>query len=364
MPIPAVRVVNAATKEERLVCVVDGQAYYCSTGKNSGMPGLWLPFEGVDIQIFSKPEVANFQNASFQSFFPSTLRAAIEDLQEFALIEGEYEDKHKDEAEAEKEAACPADHWGRFKSMECLYVSCLLSNQSKYPELRKQMQKYVGAENLPDRENLIASVDSAQEMIVIDGGQAWVYQLNQWLKDNEAALDHLPVSQQEDDQEMRRLLEERKGKHGEKESRTYTGSAIVSNYPETITVAFETYVTRIRNDYRSSLQEAAPPLETIIVDATYNNTINPMHSTAPASLELVSQHRDEISHEQVLEQNQRTQRSSCLSSITRAFGLSPRDATVRQEASSTEGRKRWCPPLPRFLRNRKESEASLTVPRL
>ena len=29
---------------QRKICVIDGQAFYCSTGKNSGQPGKWFPF--------------------------------------------------------------------------------------------------------------------------------------------------------------------------------------------------------------------------------------------------------------------------------------------------------------------------------
>lgn len=328
MPIVTVRVIvtNNTSREERLVCVVDGQAYYCSSGGNSQMQGLWFPFEGVEQgQQFAKPEIATGRDdvsLPFKACFPSALREAIGRLNTDAVSQMGEINRH---------------HWGRFKSMECLYVSCLLS--PKYAELRRTMQDYVGVDSFLAKEKLDIDLhpDSKDEIVL--SNESGRFELNAWLN-NHGVVERLPASQQEEVELMARLEHE----SSRAEDRPSAANASISDYPAIATSDFKTYVARIRNEYSSSVQQVT----------AHDATINPMH---PRS---AHQRRGEIQQEGAASPRP----SSCFSSIKQAFGLAPRDAMIRQETSSARSRWSWGLPtsirLPSFSFRRNESDANST----
>lgn len=94
------------------------------------MEGVWLPFEGFqqptqgDSGMLQKPEIAHTpERAGHQrinSVFPPEIAAWL----------------RKNEPQK----------WGRFKSMECLYVSYLLSGDKMDTELRQTIESYIPVE--------------------------------------------------------------------------------------------------------------------------------------------------------------------------------------------------------------------------
>lgn len=127
MPINTFRVSNQ--EGVRQICVIDGQPYYQSTGTNSQMAGVWLPFErfgppnartGVMHKPYSDPELSN---PHIQHYFPPIIVEAFIDHYGYD------------------------SSWKRFKNMECLYMTCLLTEEHN-PRLpiaiRNAVKLYIG----------------------------------------------------------------------------------------------------------------------------------------------------------------------------------------------------------------------------
>lgn len=117
----------------RCACVVDGQAFYCSSGTSSGLSGAWLPLKKFGLGdpasgLVEKPDVAyNIRNEDIREYFPDNVANALQ--------------QWHDENPAE-------NNWGRFGDMKCLLISCMLSNESTIPAtIRRAVIDYVGEHN-------------------------------------------------------------------------------------------------------------------------------------------------------------------------------------------------------------------------
>lgn len=127
MPVNTFRISNQ--EGERQICVIDGQPYYKSTGTNSQMAGVWLPFErfgppnkrtGMMHKPYSDPELSN---PRIEHYFPPTIVEAFIDHYGYDTS------------------------WKRFKNMECLYMSCLLTDENNLHlpiAIRNAVKQYIG----------------------------------------------------------------------------------------------------------------------------------------------------------------------------------------------------------------------------
>ncbi len=114
MPFPKLTIIDGDAQRD--ICVIDGQPYYCSSGNNSDMAGVWLPFEGFDLPIsnlvplYSKPYATGDAN-NIDTHFPLTTAVPLQawaSAQPGGLVHSEH-------------------YWGRYKNIKCLYTSCLLT---------------------------------------------------------------------------------------------------------------------------------------------------------------------------------------------------------------------------------------------
>lgn len=116
----------------RRICVVNGQAFYQSSGTSSNMARVWLPFRGVTDESFAhvlgmiqKPLVTHKRRAKIGDYFPAEVAAAIK----------EYGNHPKD--------------WGRFQNMSCLIISCMLSPEAIPAPIKEAVLKYIEPNTLP-----------------------------------------------------------------------------------------------------------------------------------------------------------------------------------------------------------------------
>lgn len=117
----------------RRMCVVNGQAFYQSSGTSSDLPGTWLPFNGVLDDHFSsfvgmiqKPHVSNNPRAKINNYFPPEVAEAIKF----------YMPRSKE--------------WGRFQNMSSLIISCILSPEDAIPpNIKAAVLKYIEPNTLP-----------------------------------------------------------------------------------------------------------------------------------------------------------------------------------------------------------------------
>jgi len=155
----------------RKACVIAGQAYYQSSGESSNTPGVWYPFEGVDDETvtggnprfwFKKPYFDRYANENHH--FPLAISMAMD---------------------------MEAD-WKRHKSMECLYVSCLLSGDRFSPQLRNTLHNYINKDHLLFSLDQIIQLDDPE----IDDPERFfhlssdVTAINAWLTQQGANLDN------------------------------------------------------------------------------------------------------------------------------------------------------------------------------
>lgn len=118
----------------RYACVVDGQAFYCSSGTSSGLNGAWLPFKKFGPEIpcvtgrIHKPDIAySSDGENIRKYFPPGVANALEQWHE--------EDPGH-------------NNWGRFGDMKCLLISCMLSDGATVPaNIRRAVIDYVGENN-------------------------------------------------------------------------------------------------------------------------------------------------------------------------------------------------------------------------
>ncbi|MBP6918925.1 MAG: hypothetical protein KBB94_08420 [Legionellaceae bacterium] len=117
----------------RRMCVVNGQAFYQSSGTSSDLPGVWLPFRGVIDDSFSsfvgmiqKPTVTNNRRAKIGNYFPPEVSEVIK----------KYMPQSKE--------------WGRLHNINCLIISCMLSPEGAFPsEIKAAVLKYIEPNTLP-----------------------------------------------------------------------------------------------------------------------------------------------------------------------------------------------------------------------
>lgn len=116
----------------RNVCVVNGQAFYQSSGTSSHLPGVWLPFRGVTDDTFAsilgmiqKPLVTHNSRAKITHYFPPEVAE---------VIKGFYPN---------------VKQWGRFQNMSCLIISCMLSPHSIPEPIKEAVLKYIAPNVLP-----------------------------------------------------------------------------------------------------------------------------------------------------------------------------------------------------------------------
>ena len=117
----------------RRVCVVNGQAFYQSSGTSSYLPGVWVPFRGVIDDRFSsfvgmiqKPTVTNIRRAKIGDYFPPEVLEVIKS----------HMPQSKD--------------WGRLQNINCLIISCMLSPEAAFPsEIKAAVLKYIEPNTLP-----------------------------------------------------------------------------------------------------------------------------------------------------------------------------------------------------------------------
>ncbi|HVT62458.1 MAG TPA: hypothetical protein VHD33_03085, partial [Legionellaceae bacterium] len=125
--VPLFRVMDTNRQQQhfiRRICVVDSQPFYQSSGDNSFMDGVWLPFEKFDVAIpkitgsLRKPNLKLDDLNNKRNLFPKK----IADVFDTERIE-----------------------WQRFKNMKCLFISYLLSGNAMSRALRKEIKDYIGS---------------------------------------------------------------------------------------------------------------------------------------------------------------------------------------------------------------------------
>lgn len=130
MKVPAFKILeHTPNQPDKIteICVIDKQAFYKSSGEQSSLEDVWLPFNGFGKVIpgytgmVHKPSIAhNVSSTRIRSLFPSRI---AEQLSNPLVIE--------------------KDKWGRFKNMKCLYISYLLSGSDMPERLRSEIRRYV-----------------------------------------------------------------------------------------------------------------------------------------------------------------------------------------------------------------------------
>lgn len=128
MPINHFRISNQ--EGTRKICVLDGQPYYQSTGRNSKMAGLWLPFERFAAPIEGRTGMMHKPYTE-----PNRTPPRIGDCYP-PIVADAFINFYG--------ANNPI--WKRFKDIKCLYTVCLLSPDSlDIPvEIRSAVHQYIG----------------------------------------------------------------------------------------------------------------------------------------------------------------------------------------------------------------------------
>lgn len=225
MPIETLMTTEPNGANRRKICVVAQQAYYLSTGHNSGMRGIWLPFEGINPQALrlEKPNIAGTR-AKIQDHFPPGVSIAIQDS--FTAVGEEL----------------GSDKWGRFKNMHCLYVSCLLSQAMMDVRIKKALRQYVGQQNLGEYDVLKLAEPKESRALTEDTFQF----INNWLINRGAA--EIAVASQVEFTELLNNLEAL-----EDDKDNFTDDDMANSYPETITDELFTFIRDLRVNYALDL---------------------------------------------------------------------------------------------------------------
>ncbi|MCR9192727.1 MAG: hypothetical protein NXI01_08750 [Gammaproteobacteria bacterium] len=128
-PIQKIKVVDPESVE-RDVCVVNGQAFYQSTGTSTDLRfhNIWMPFKGFGETIpgvtgmFHKPDVASYTNAKTKTYFPNRkIAKALEDNVGRQPLE-----------------------WGRFQDTDSLVTTCQLSRarmETEFPAVLSSVER-------------------------------------------------------------------------------------------------------------------------------------------------------------------------------------------------------------------------------